>query len=101
MSTPYDLAIRDYGYLRGYDYPIVIPDGTTVRDRNFSQEAPGTAGIIQGSGLTFEFCNLTNVLIDSAWTLVSSNTIQVRTDGEDVYRVYPDGHEELISGGPQ
>tara|TARA_Y100000590_G_scaffold446578_1_gene580503 strand:- start:1388 stop:1693 length:306 start_codon:yes stop_codon:yes gene_type:complete len=101
MSTQYDPLVRDYGYLRGYDYPIVIPDGTTVRDKNFSQEAPGTEAIIQGSGLVFEFCNLTNVLVNPAWTLVATNTMQVRVDGDDVYRVYPDGHEELISGGPQ
>lgn len=100
MSTLYDPAVRDYGYQRIDNYPIVVPNGTTVRETNFSQEAPGTEGIIEGDDLTFEFCNMTNLVIDPAWTLVSTNTLQIRTDGDDVYRVYPDGHEELISGVP-
>ena len=54
---------------------VTIPDGTTVRESNFTQWHPGTDAI-SGKGLTFEDCNLTNCLVDPSWTLIRCNTAQ-------------------------
>lgn len=59
------------------NYKVVIPDGTILKNINFSQEKPFTESI-SGKNLTFIECNLTNVKIDSSWTLIRSNNTQSR-----------------------
>lgn len=61
---------RNYAY-----HTVTIPDGTTVRNTNFSQAVPNTAAII-GANLTFIDCNLANVRHHATWTLQGCNTSQ-------------------------
>lgn len=56
-------------------HTVAIPDGTILRECNFSQWKPGTDAL-SGKNLTFEDCNLTNCLIDPTWKLNRCNTAQ-------------------------
>lgn len=56
-------------------HSVTIPDGTEVRDCNFTQCAPGT-NAITGQNLRFVDCNLTNCTIDPSWQLERCNTAQ-------------------------
>jgi hypothetical protein len=63
---------------RNYSFhKIVIPDGTTIRDTNFSQKEPHTVAI-EGENLTFENCNMVNNVIRPSWTLIGCNACQIK-----------------------
>jgi hypothetical protein len=57
---------------------VVVPDGTYLKDINFTQKEPYTEAII-GKNLTFEGCNLTNVKPDPTWKYVGGcGTVQIK-----------------------
>ena len=61
---------------RNYSFHVVtIPDGTVVRDMNFSQVKPHTVSII-GKNLHFIGCNLHNVELDASWSFNSCLLLQ-------------------------
>lgn len=73
-------------------HKVVIPDGTVIKGKNFSQVTPDTEAI-SGKNITFIECNLCNVKIDPTWVLQSSLTIKKKVtitksndhpDGKDV-----------------
>lgn len=49
-------------------HKVVIPDGSVINEKNFTQAAPDTEAII-GENLIFNDCNLCNVLINPSWQL--------------------------------
>ena len=62
--------------------PDVVEDGTTFFNCNFMQEVPNTVlENFAGKALSFNNCNLTNVLVDEAWTVENSCNDQV----DDIY----------------
>ena len=68
---------------RNYSYHIVhIPDGTTIRDTNFTQREPNNPAII-GKNLTFIDCNLVNCVIDPSWKLKGCNTAQIDIEARE------------------
>lgn len=64
-TVEYNERCSNYSY-----HKVVIPDGTIVQGKNFSQAAPDTDCII-GENLIFIECNLCNVLINPSWVLNS------------------------------
>jgi len=78
-------------------HKIVIPDGTSMHNINFSQKNPFTDAIT-GKNLTFFECNLTNVVKDPTWILTDSINPQVRykeiREGGKTYDV-----QEIFKGG--
>ena len=61
---------------RNYSFQkVIIPDGTEIRECNFTQRNPKTQAI-QGKNLTFIDCNLVNNVIDPSWKLESCNTCE-------------------------
>ncbi len=63
-----------------YSYhKILIPNGTTIKDVNFSQKNYDTDAI-EGEDLIFEHCNLVNILIHPSWVLISCNTTQKKEE---------------------
>lgn len=56
-------------------HTVTIPDGSEVRECNFTQCAPGTPAIT-GRDLKFVDCNLTNCIVDPSWQLERCNTAQ-------------------------
>lgn len=69
-TVTFDPGVRNYAL-----HKVSIPDGTTLRECNFSQCVPNTDAI-RGRNLTFIDCNLVNVKIDASWRLQRSNTTQ-------------------------
>lgn len=54
---------------RNYSYSkVIIPDGTVVRNCNFTQRKPYTQAI-QGKNLQLIDCNLTNNTVDPTWII--------------------------------
>ena len=71
-TVDYDENVINYSKQR-----VEIPNGTTIRGKNFSQVAPFTDAIT-GNNLTFINCNLVNVNPNPTWTLIGSNNRQIR-----------------------
>jgi hypothetical protein len=68
---------------RNYSYHIVhIPDGTTIKDANFTQRVPNNPAII-GKNLTFIDCNLVNNVIDPSWTVKGCNNSQIDIEARE------------------
>jgi hypothetical protein len=68
---------------RNYSYHIVhIPDGTTIKDTNFTQRVPNNPAII-GKNLTFIDCNLVNNVIDPSWTVKWCNNSQIDIEARE------------------
>ena len=62
--------------------PPDFEDGTSFYNCNFMQEVPNTPlKALAGKAVIFDNCNLTNVLIDEAWTVENSCNDQV----DDIY----------------
>jgi sensor histidine kinase YesM len=79
-SVEFTLKCRNYSY-----HKIVIPDGSVIESRNFTQRKPNTQAII-GKNLTFKECNLVNNVIDPSWTLISCNTSQIDIEEKEEVR---------------
>jgi len=61
-----------------YSYQkVIIPEGTNVTGKNFSQKNPHTESI-SGKNLKFVSCNLANVELDTSWIVEDSLTIQIK-----------------------
>lgn len=58
-------------------HKVIIPDGATIFESNFSQINPHTQAII-GKNLTFLNCNLVNIELDSSWIVQDCNTSQIK-----------------------
>ena len=58
-------------------HKIIIPDGTIIKESNFSQKEPHTQAII-GKNLTFTKCNLVNIEPDATWIIQDSNNCQIK-----------------------
>jgi hypothetical protein len=71
-TVAYTTKARNYSF-----HKIVIPDGTTVMDTNFSQKEPHTQAI-EGKDLTFISCNLVNIQVDLSWVLDDCNNAQIK-----------------------
>jgi len=70
-TVEYTPNCRNYSF-----HKVIIPDGTIIREANFTQRDIDTDAI-QGEDLNFIECNLVNVLINPSWKLESCNTCQV------------------------
>jgi hypothetical protein len=57
-------------------HKIVIPDGSTIKETNFTQLKPNTNSI-SGKNITFIGCNLTNIALDPSWVIKGCVTQQV------------------------
>jgi hypothetical protein len=68
----YTPKCRNYSYSK-----VIIPDGTIIKESNFTQKEPHTVAI-GGKNLTFIDCNLVNVQKDPTWTLQGSNNCQIK-----------------------
>lgn len=67
---------------RNYSFSkVIIPDGTTVKDMNFTQKSMNTQAIF-GKNLLFIRCNLVNNTLDPSWILDDCNTTQRILDEE-------------------
>ena len=75
-TVEYTPKCRNYSF-----HKVIIPDGTTIRESNFTQKNMNTKAI-EGKNLTFESCNLVNNIIDPTWKLESCNTTQRVLDEE-------------------
>lgn len=65
-------------YERNYSYQkVIIPDGTIITGKNFTQANAHTVTII-GKNLTFKDCQMINVEVDPSWTLVNSSNYHIR-----------------------
>lgn len=62
-TVEYTPKCRNYSF-----HKVIIPDGTIIKETNFTQKEPYTQAI-QGRNLTFIECNLANNLIDPDWTI--------------------------------
>ena len=63
---------------RNYSFhKVIIPNGTVVRNSNFTQKNSDTIAI-EGKNLTFIDCNLVNNAIDPSWILQGSNIAQIK-----------------------
>jgi len=71
-TIKFDVTLHNYSY-----HKVMIPDGTIVKDCNFSQVNPHTVAV-SGKDLTFENCNLNNVEIDASWRLIHSSNAQLK-----------------------
>lgn len=70
-TVHYTPSNRNYSY-----HKVIVPDGTTLFECNFTQRTPHTNAII-GKNLIFDHCNLVNVELDPTWT-VEGNTCQIK-----------------------
>lgn len=70
-TVTYSEKCKNYAF-----HKVVIPDGTTIQNCNFTQKETNTKAI-KGKNLIFSNCNLTNNDIDESWTLKDSNISQV------------------------
>jgi len=69
-------TIRGGSYAR--QQPPAVLDGTVFERCNFSQATAGTELVaFKAKPLTFRRCNLVNVRLDRAWTIIRCNTAQV------------------------
>jgi hypothetical protein len=73
-TVKYTPSCRNYSF-----HKVIVPDGTTVKESNFSQREPYTDCIF-GDNLTFESCNLVNVEIGNKkdWTVNGCNISQIK-----------------------
>jgi len=71
-TVEYTPKCRNYSF-----HKVIIPDGTTVRNANFTQKEPHTPAI-QGKNLAFIDCNLINIEIDPTWIMQGSNNCQIK-----------------------
>jgi hypothetical protein len=62
---------------------VVIPNGATVTNCNFSQ-ATERAGedAITGTGITFVDCNMTKLRPHASWILTNCQCVNFSTDGD-------------------
>jgi hypothetical protein len=70
-TVEYTPKCRNYSF-----HKVIIPDGTTIKEANFTQREIDTLAI-EGKDLVFKECNLVNNIIDPSWKLESCNTCQV------------------------
>ena len=70
-TVKYTEKNRNYSFCK-----VIIPEGTTVRDCNFTQRISGTEAI-QGEDLIFIDCNLVNCIVNPKWTVIDCNTSEV------------------------
>jgi len=96
---------------KNYSYQkVIIPDGSVVKEKNFSQDK-AHSDVISGKDITFIGCNLMNVEIDPSWILVNSLTAHKLVEEEIIdgktYKVIKierngkyeeDSREEIITG---
>lgn len=71
-TVEYNSKCRNYSF-----HKVVIPDGTIIKDTNFTQKEPHTEAII-GKNLTFIGCNLNNVEKDASWVFENSSNLQFK-----------------------
>lgn len=71
-TVEYNPKVRNYSF-----HKVIIPDGTTIRESNFTQKEPHTAAIT-GKNLTFIDCNMVNVEKDASWILQGCNNAQIK-----------------------
>lgn len=71
-TVEYTPKNRNYSF-----HKVIIPDGTVVKNCNFTQKNPDTQAI-QGENLVFIECNLVNNAINPSWTLINSNRAQIK-----------------------
>jgi hypothetical protein len=68
---------------------VLIPNGSVVVGKNFSQHVPNSDVIVRdkanGNNLTFKDCNLVNVKTYADWIIEDSNTAQILHEEVDVY----------------
>ena len=76
-SVEHTPKCRNYSY-----HKIVIPDGTTIRDTNFTQRKPNTQAI-SGKNLIFIDCNLVNNVIDPSWNVSGCNCSQIDIEARE------------------
>ena len=76
-SVEHTPKCRNYSY-----HKIVIPDGTTIREVNFTQRKPNTQAI-SGRNLIFIDCNLVNVVVDPSWVLEGCNNAQIDLEARE------------------
>lgn len=63
---------------RNYSYSkVIIPDGTIIKESNFTQRKPDTDSI-QGENLTFIECNLVNIKWHPSWINQGTNNTQIQ-----------------------
>lgn len=72
-SVEHNPKCKNYSF-----HKIVIPDGTVIRDSNFTQKDPHTQAI-EGKNLHFISCNLVNVELDPSWVVEDCNTCQIQS----------------------
>ena len=84
-TVEYHPKCKNYSFHR-----VVIPDGTTLENCNFTQKIPHTISI-QGKNLNFIMCNLINVELDPTWTVVGCNKCQIKKIEKSVEDVNIDG----------
>ena len=65
-TVDYTPKCRNYSY-----HKVIIPDGTTVKETNFTQRTKRQA--ITGKDLVFIECNLVNNILDPTWRLETCN----------------------------
>ena len=70
-TVEYTPKCRNYSF-----HKVIIPDGTIIKEANFTQRDIDTLAI-EGKDLVFVECNLVNNIIDPSWKLESCNTCQV------------------------
>ena len=71
-TVEYTSKCRNYSF-----HKVIIPDGTIVKESNFTQKEPHTQAI-QGKNLTFIDCNLVNIETDPTWIMQGSNNCQIK-----------------------
>lgn len=71
-TVEYTPKCRNYSF-----HKVVIPDGTVIKESNFTQKEPFTQAI-EGKNLTFIDCNLVNIKRDTTWILQGSNNTQIK-----------------------
>ncbi len=71
-TVEYNFQSKNYSF-----HKVVIPNGTIIKEANFTQKEPHT-DCIAGKNLTFIECNLVNVELDPTWTVIDCNTAQIR-----------------------
>jgi hypothetical protein len=65
-TVKFDEKHRNYSFSK-----VVVPDGTIIKECNFTQRTPNTLAIT-GKNLVFIGCNLTNNVIDKSWDVTTS-----------------------------
>ena len=71
-------------------HKVIIPDGTTIIERNFAQRVAHTKSI-EGKNLTFIDCNLVNVEPDPTWIMKGCNNCQIQRVVEKTEDVIDNG----------